>query len=192
MIRYDRKEVSDFVDMLVDNMMDYACRNFNVCEADWPVVKVCFDKRVRNSYFRTVCRNGSFWNVIQIAVYEAKINHFYDEYVHIMNDNDIGNFQCVRENEEGDLVPNWKKYISALVSHEMAHFIVCNSNSFINPPKNQIYHSVDKIHIYQDGTRGFVQEDQKEHHGDDWQYVYRCLRNEFVNSGKYNELETLA
>ena len=90
------------------------------------------------------------------------------EYTHICNDEEIGSIPkpC-----------SWRHTVAAVICHEFAHSI-------------DMMHENYKVHghtipeMFNTWSVDLIEESysiQKQYHGARWQFVYRTLRNEFVN-----------
>jgi len=163
MLEFNHKNASKLIHNLVDEIFDYSCQHFGICEGDYPKVRVYM--KDDNCYFEPKT------NKIRIGIKYVDKAFYYHEYSHIKHDHDIGMFPCVMENEEGDIVSNWVKYVSAVVAHEMAHFVDIMTQSKIDIPENMVYYSPNDINDVE----------QREYHDARWQHIYRTLRNKFVN-----------
>lgn len=92
----------------------------------------------------------------------------YYEYAHIEADEEIGSI----EHPE-----TWKHSLQVVLCHEMAHAVVMMHNIYkklaVPVPITYQAYSSDLIPS--------EYEIQRKYHGPQWQYVYRALRNEYVN-----------
>lgn len=104
---------------------------------------------------------------IRISVMECFFYPDLLEYDHYEDDPEIGS--CKSD--------NWKHSVALRVAHEMAHAV-------------QFYHlykSNRRIRVPAAVTAYYAGIDDG-HHGKDFQYIYRIIRNKFVNNQAYEEV----
>jgi hypothetical protein len=92
----------------------------------------------------------------------------YYEYAHIEADEEIGSIEHP---------VTWKHSLQVVLCHEMAHAVVMMHNIYkkLKVPVPVTYHAYSPDLIPSDYER------ERKYHGIQWQYVYRELRNEYVN-----------
>lgn len=73
---------------------------------------------------------------------------------------------------------SWKHIVETVLCHELAHAVVISHRTL----KNEELVVPETYHSYSTDMISETLGCQKQFHGKQWQYVYRSLRNQFVNN----------
>lgn len=159
----NKAEIRKFITNELHNMLKFARNKFK--RVPCPKLRLVYKER------SSFCDKDDEDNyVIQLSVIDALESSYFYEYIHICRDKEIGGFYSATFDAFGEVVKNWKKYLACVLCHELAHMIDLE-NQNIAPTSGIMYYDASKIEDVE----------QVEFHGNNWQYIYRVLRNEFVN-----------
>lgn len=154
----NRKEVVEFSNCLIENLKEYATREFDLPLNDL-VVKIKFTLSKRSGYA------GRRENVPFIMINFGYLIKYpvvaFNEYKRLSNRIDIGSFKT----------DDWKLWAAALIIHEFSHVIQFN---IIHSDSNKLASMRSGFVV--DGYGKF-----ESGHGSFFQAIYRRLRNEFIN-----------
>ena len=164
MLAFTKENVDSVVCKTISKIFHYGYEHYGLTSQDYPRVRI--HMKDDNSFYEF-----KDFPYVKVGVKMAASTAEYHEYEHIQSDPEIGAFVNLVENADGSYSVNWVKYVVALVCHEMAHLIEELSSAHVEIEGVKMY-SVDSI----------KDEDQRQHHGDRWQAIYRVLRNEFCNN----------
>lgn len=160
--------LASYIQQTVKGIREYV--NETSIYPDFPSMKI------RITGERTGCQGGTkmidnivvpYMEISLPYITEYTLSGFV-EYQHISNDAEIGSI---------DHPCSWKHTMCVVICHEMSHVIDMMHIHYKVATKKvpRTFHSLSVELI------GKEYENQKKYHGRRWQYVYRHLRNQFVN-----------
>ena len=156
-------EVRSYVSQLILQIREFSLDHFG--KNPDPKIRFSFHPRFRTSlskYYDLRTRPELF-----IACFYYIRERSYNEYNHILEDAEIGMLDVDMSNTF------WKRNLAAVITHEYAHVIDAYG---VQIPKT-----------YKAYSSATLKSDEWGHEAS-WQYIYRTLRNKFVNNKAYKKI----
>lgn len=153
----EEREVDAYVNALVEEFKVYICAEYQIEKFDLKMI-VRYSDRYRKSWGGV--KHGKPYISLVVSPYiNCRSHQHFNEYAHIKNDAEIGEFWG-----------SWRKVIGALIAHELAHCV-----EYMN---KLLYTKSAAL----SNETGFG------NHGAVWQKIYRDLRGNFINSHFYRDI----